>query len=125
MYYKEEIINYLQSNNILALKLDHALTGVRHAVSNQIDMISAGAKRAIYYTSCFTYEYQDVCAKQLNEDTRLRNAIINFIKNGNTIYEMLRIYFCEIFKYKTHHQIDVIKKNAHVCEYSYCSQQPN
>lgn len=61
MYYNSDVISYLQSNKILALKLDHALTGVRKAVSDQIETIGAGAKRALFYTSCFTDEYQDVC----------------------------------------------------------------
>lgn len=52
MYYRDDIIRYLQSNNILALKLDQAVTGVHKAVSNQIEIIGAGAKRARYYTSC-------------------------------------------------------------------------
>lgn len=64
MYYSNEVISYLQANKILALKLDHALTGVGKAVSNQIETIGAGATRALYYTSCFTDEYQDVCQKQ-------------------------------------------------------------
>lgn len=64
MYYNNEVISYLQANKILALKLDHALTGVGNAVSNQIETIGAGATRALYYTSCFTDEYQDVCQAQ-------------------------------------------------------------
>lgn len=64
MYCGNEVISYLQSNKILALKLDHALTGVGKAVSNQIETIGAGARRALYYTSCFTDEYQDVCQQQ-------------------------------------------------------------
>lgn len=35
MYYRDEIIRYLQSNNILALKLDHAMSGVGSAVSKR------------------------------------------------------------------------------------------
>jgi hypothetical protein len=65
MYYKNDVISYLQANNILALKLDHALSGVGKAVLNQIDTIGAGAKRALYYASCFTDEYQDVCQQML------------------------------------------------------------
>lgn len=49
MYYSDEVIRYLQANNILALKLDHALTGVGKAVSNQIETIGAGATRAVLY----------------------------------------------------------------------------
>jgi len=51
MNYNNDVISYLQANNILALKLDRALTGVREVVSRQIETIGAGAKRALYYTS--------------------------------------------------------------------------
>lgn len=104
MYYRDEIINYLQTNNILASKLDRALTGVMDLVSDQIDTISAGAKRAIYYTSCFTQEYQDVCKKQLNEDVRFTKGLYHFLQRKDIVYEILHIYFEEIFKKK--HQIN-------------------
>lgn len=110
MYYRNEVIRYLQANNILALKLDRAVTGVRKAVSNQIDMIQAGATRALYYTSCFTDEYMDVCQQQKIEDIRFKNGVIHFIQHGNVIYDMLKLYFEEVFKYKTSVQIDHIKK---------------
>lgn len=58
MYYKNEIVRYLQANNILALKLEHAVAGAEKAVVNQIETIGAGAKRALYYSSCFTDEYR-------------------------------------------------------------------
>lgn len=48
MYYNNEVISYLQANKILALKLDHALTGVGKAVSSQIETIGAGATRALF-----------------------------------------------------------------------------
>ena len=64
MSYNYQIINYLQANKILALKLDHAVSGVREQVSNQISTLTKGATRLVYYTSCFTDEYQDVCQKQ-------------------------------------------------------------
>lgn len=32
MFYRNEVISYLQTNKILALKLDRALTGVEKAV---------------------------------------------------------------------------------------------
>lgn len=110
MYYKNEIISYFQSNNILALKLDHALTGVGNAVSNQIDTIGAGVKRALYYTSCFTEEYLDVCRQQKIEDFRFQRGVVHLIQHGNVVYDMLKIYFQEVFKYKTKEQLDYIKK---------------
>lgn len=110
MYYSNEIISYLQVNKILALKLDHALTGVRKAVSNQIETTGAGATRALYYTSCFTDEYQDVCQTQKTEDIRFKNGVIYLLRHGNVVYDMLKIFFEEIFKYKTVAQLERIKQ---------------
>ncbi len=110
MYYSNEVISYLQANKILALKLDHALTGVGKAVSNQIETIGAGATRALYYTSCFTDEYQDVCQKQKTGDIRFKNGVIYLLRHGNVAYDMLKIYLEEIFKYKTPDQLERIKQ---------------
>lgn len=126
MYYSNEIISYLQSNKILALKLDHAVTGIGNAISNQIDTIGAGAKRALYYTSCFTDEYQDVCRQQKTEDIRFANGIYHLLQHNDVVYEMLKIYFEEIFKYKTSDQIEHIKQtlmavNIHIAASSLTS----
>ena len=109
MNYNNEIINHLQANKILALKLDRALTGVVKSVSNQLETISAGAKRGLYYTSCFTEEYQDVCQRQKKEDIRFKNGVIHLLQNRDIIYDMLSIYFEEIFKHKTSEQLEHIK----------------
>jgi len=119
MYYQNDVISYLQANNILALKLDHALTGVGKAVANQIDIIGAGAKRALYYISCFTDEYQDVCQQQKTEDIRFRKGVTHLLQNGGVVYDMLAIYFEEIFRYKTSDQLEHIKQmlmavNVHI-----------
>ncbi|WP_163922861.1 hypothetical protein [Raoultella planticola] len=110
MYYRNEVIRYLQSHNILALKLDHALAGVENAVADQIALTGAGAKRALYYASCFTDEYQDVCQRQKNEDGRFTLAVIHLFQHGDVVYEMFKVYFEEIFKYKTPDQLEHIKK---------------
>lgn len=110
MYYKDDIISYLQSNNILALKLDHALTGTADFVSHQIDMIGAGAKRALYYTSCFTDECQDVCKKQKSEDIRFVKGINHLLHNRDVLYEILKMYFDVIFRNKEQEQLENIKK---------------
>nr|WP_318380421.1 hypothetical protein [uncultured Enterobacter sp.] len=119
MYYRNEVTSYLQTNRILALKLDHALTGVRKAVSDQLAMTGAGAKRALYYTSCFTDEYQDVCQQLKIEDIRFKNGVIHLLHHGGVVYDMLAIYFEEIFKYKTSAQLEHIKQmlmavNVHI-----------
>ncbi|HDR2159200.1 TPA: hypothetical protein QCG56_000803 [Enterobacter cancerogenus] len=110
MYYRNEIISYLQANKIVALKLDHALTGVGEAVSNVIETIGADATRALYYTSCFTEEYQDVCQKQKSEDIRFTKGLYHIISNTDIVYEMLKIYFEGIFRHKTSDQLEHIKK---------------
>lgn len=119
MYYQNDVISYLQANNILALKLDHALTGVGKAVANQIDIIGAGAKRALYYISCFTDEYQDVCQQQKTEDIRFRDAVYRLIGQEDIVYDMLKIYFEELLKHKTSAQLEYIKQllmavNVHI-----------
>jgi len=119
MYYKHEVTDYFKSNKILALKLDHALTGVRKAVSEQLEMTGAGAKRALYYTSCLTDEYQDVCQQLKNEDIRFKNGVIHLLQHGGVVCDMLTLYFEEIFKYKTSDQLEHIKQmlmavNVHI-----------
>jgi hypothetical protein len=44
-------------------------------VRNQVDALGKGATRLLYYTSCFTDEYNDVCQQQKTEDLRFRNAV--------------------------------------------------
>lgn len=110
MYNNNEIISYLQANRILALKLDHAVSAVGQQVTNQVDALGKGATRLLYYTSCFTDEYNDVCQQQKTEDMRFRNAVIHLIQHNDVVYEMLRVYFEEIFKYKTNEQLKYIKK---------------
>lgn len=110
MYGNKEIIRYLQSNKILALKLDHAVSAVGQQVTNQIEILGKGATRLLYYTSCFTDEYNDVCQRQKTEDLRFRDAVYKVIRHGDVVYDMLRLYFEEIFRYKTSEQLEHIKR---------------
>lgn len=64
MYHSEEIIRQLQSQKIPAMKLDQAVRAVGEEVKSQLSNIGAGAQRLLYYTSCFTDEYYDVCTRQ-------------------------------------------------------------
>jgi len=126
MYDNNDIIGYLQTNKILAIKLEHALTGVGKAVSNQAETIAKGTQRALYYASCFTDEYQDVCKKQKIEDVRFKDGVTHLFQKENIACEMLRIYFEEVFRYKTADQIERIKKmlmavNVHVAASSLTS----
>ena len=110
MYYSNVVISYLQANKILAMKLDRAVSGIEQRVSGQVKTIGAGVTRILYYTSCFTDEYQDVCKKQKNEDVRFAKGIYHLLQRKDIVYEMLKIYFEEIFKHKTTEQLEHIKR---------------
>lgn len=119
MYNNSEVISYLQANKILAMKLDHAVQSVGKQVAEQVKSIGAGTTRALYYTSCFTDEYNDVCQRQKNEDIRFRDGVYRLLRDGDIGFEMLRIYFEELLKYKTSQQLEYIKKmlmrvNVHI-----------
>lgn len=107
-----EVISYLQANKILALKLEHAVSAVGERLINQVDTLGKGASRLLYYTSCFTDEYNDICQQQKTEDRRFRNAVFRILQHVDVIYEMLRIYFEEVLKYKTNTQLEYIKKRS-------------
>ena len=72
MYHSEEIIRQLQSQKILAMKLDRAARAVGEEVKGHLSNIGAGAQRLLYYISCFTDEYYEVCTRQNLEDVRFR-----------------------------------------------------
>lgn len=119
MYNNSEVISYLQANKILAMKLDHAVQSVGKQVAEQVKSIGAGTTRALYYTSCFTDEYNDVCQRQKNEDIRFRDGVYRLLRDGDIGFEMLRIYFEELLKYKTSQQLEYIKRmlmrvNVHI-----------
>ncbi|ROR15241.1 hypothetical protein [Erwinia sp. JUb26] len=119
MYGNDEIVSYLQANKILALNLDRAVTSLKMAVSNQIESTGAGLQRALYYTSCFTDEYQNVCRQQKREDIRFSKGVYHLLQHVNIVSNMLEIYFQEILKHKTSEQLEHIKKilisvNVHI-----------
>ncbi|KLW05064.1 hypothetical protein [Enterobacter hormaechei] len=123
MYGNNEIVSYLQANKILALKLDHAVTAVGQNVKTQVNMIGKGATRLLYYASCFTDEYNDVCLRQKSEDLRFRDAVYKLVSGVDVVYEMLRLYFEEVFKYKNPKQLEYIKQrlmavNVHIAAVS-------
>lgn len=127
MYHSNEITRQLQENKILASKLDDAVAGVRDMVEKQVNTIGAGATRLLYYTSCFTDEYHDVCTQQKEEDMRFGEGVVQLIKDRNIIYEMIRLYFEMIFKKRTMGQLEHIKKmlmhaNIHIAASSLTNQ---
>ncbi|KJV28777.1 hypothetical protein [Pantoea sp. SM3] len=110
MQYRTEVISYLQSNKILSLKLDHAVSEVSEQVVKQIKTLGAGSQRILFYASCFTEEYLDVCQQQKSEDIRFLLGITKLIENNNIIFDMLKLYFDEVFRFKNYEQLENINK---------------
>ncbi|MEK5790122.1 hypothetical protein V3528_20615, partial [Acinetobacter johnsonii] len=50
------------------------------------------------------------CKKQKNEDVRFAKGIYHLLQRKNIVYEILKIYFEEIFKHKTTEQLEHIKR---------------
>ncbi|HCM9499304.1 TPA: hypothetical protein N5O02_003427 [Enterobacter asburiae] len=89
MYYSDSLITSIDAHKILALKLEHALTGVKDEVLKQAHLLDDGATRLSYQLSCFTENYQDVCLRLRKEDSRFLTGIVQLIKHRDVIYKML------------------------------------
>lgn len=109
MYQSDLIIDGIQADKLMALQLEKALSGVKDQALEQASKIGDGATRLMYYTSCFTDNYQDVCAKLKEEDLRFIEGVMQLIGDRNIIYRMIHIYFENIFKQKTNQQLEYIK----------------
>ncbi|EMX8900079.1 hypothetical protein AAH296_003692 [Enterobacter bugandensis] len=101
MYYSDSLITSIDAHKILALKLDHALTGVKDEVLKQAQLLDDGATRLSYQLSCFTENYQDVCLRLRKEDSRFLTGIVQLIKHRDIIYKMLYIYIKSLLSNKS------------------------
>ncbi len=110
MYYSNEVISYLQANKILALKLDHAVSAVGEQVRNQVDTLGKGRPACCITRPVSPMNITMFANSKGRKICAFRNAVIRIIQHGDVVYEMLRIYFEEIFKYKTNAQLEHIKK---------------
>ncbi|MFT3045264.1 hypothetical protein [Enterobacter sp. GI-020-C-ECC] len=70
MYYSEDIIKKIGADKELAIRLDKAMRGVKDGVTDYLDNLGDAATRLLYYTSCLTKDYRDVCTRLNNEDIR-------------------------------------------------------
>jgi len=86
MYHSDLIIDGIQAEKLMALQLEKSLTGVKNQVIQQASTISDGATRLLYYTSCFTDNYQDVCAKLKEQDLHFLEGLVELVKSRNIIY---------------------------------------
>lgn len=110
MYSNDQIIEKMQADKYLALKLEQALAGVKDAMLEHGEKIASGATRIVYYTSCFTDNYQDVCAAQKSEDIRFMLAIGKLVTDRSIIEQMIRIYVNLLLDNLTQDRIDRIYK---------------
>ena len=111
MYYSDSLITSMDAHKILALKLEHALTGVKDEVLKQAHQINDGATRLSYQLSCFTENYQDVCLRLRKEDSRFLKGIVQLIKHRNVIYKMLYVYIKSLLDNKSENRIHNIQRN--------------
>lgn len=108
MYHSDLILKGIKADELMASQLEKALIGVKDQILQQASKIGDGATRLVYYTSCFTDNYQDVCAKLKEEDLRFLDGIAEVVKRRDIIYRLVHIYFEEIFRFKTREQLSAI-----------------
>ena len=109
MYYSDSLITSIDAHKILALKLEHALTGVKDEVLKQAQLLDDGATRLSYQLSCFTENYQDVCLRLRKEDSRFLTGIVQLIKHREVIFKML--YIKSLLSNKSEKRIHNIQRN--------------
>ncbi len=100
MYYSNIIIKKIGTDKELAARLDKALSGVKEGVVDYVNGLGDGATRLIYYTSCLTDNYQDVCKKLGSEDVRFICALYELVKHRDIIFRMVKIYIESCLKIK-------------------------
>jgi len=92
MYYSKSIIEKIGSDKELALRLDRAVAGVRDGAIEYLNNLGDATTRLLYYTSCFTDNYQDVCKRLGYEDLSFLEGVAQLVKHRDVIFRMVRIY---------------------------------
>jgi len=90
--YNKLILEKMQAEKHFALRLDKAVKGVKEQAIQQAHAIDKGVTRLSWYLSCFTSNYQDVCAKQKHEDVRFLLALKSAFEKREVVLMMLEIY---------------------------------
>ena len=101
MYYSETIIKKIGTDKELAVRLDKALAGVKEGVVDYLKGLEDGITRLLYYTSCLTDNYQDVCNKLSSEDKRFLFSLYELIKHRDVIFRMIKVYIETLLKNKS------------------------
>ncbi|MRS13462.1 hypothetical protein GJV06_00915 [Enterobacteriaceae bacterium RIT691] len=100
MHYNQTIMDRIGSDKDLALRLDHAFAGVKDGAIDALNSMSDGATRILYYTSCLTDNYQDVCNKLQEEDKRFALGLLHLVKDYDLIYHMILLYIKVLLRHK-------------------------
>ena len=100
MYYSEDIIKKIGTDKELAVRLDKAMAGVKDGFVDYVDNLGDAATRLLYYTSCFTKNYHDVCIRLRDEDVRFILGLSQLIKHRDLIFRMITLYIETILKKK-------------------------
>lgn len=104
MYYSKSIIEKIGSDKELALRLDRAIAGVRDGAIEYLNNLGDATTRLLYYTSCFTDNYQDVCKRLGYEDLRFLAGVAQLVKHRDIIFRMVRIYIETMLHNKSNSQ---------------------
>ena len=104
MYYSKSIIEKIGSDKELALRLDRAVAGVRDGAIEYLNNLGDATTRLLYYSSCFTDNYQDVCKRLGNEDLRFLAGVAQLVKHRDVIFRMVRIYIETMLQNKSNSQ---------------------
>lgn len=112
MNYSDDIINRIGSDKNLAIRLDKAMAGVKDGFVEYVNNLGDGATRVLYYSSCFTENYTDVCERLGNEDKRFLLGLYELIKHRDIIFRMVRIYVETMLKHKNESDIKIILRQV-------------
>ncbi|MFT4269822.1 MAG: hypothetical protein QM578_02320 [Pantoea sp.] len=91
-YDNHYIVNWMEADKELALRLDRALKGVKDEMLEKGQQLSDAFTRATWYTSCLTDNYQDVCSRLGNEDVRFVKGLIELVKRRDIIFILIKLY---------------------------------
>lgn len=83
----------VQAEKKLAATLDNSVKSVGKEIYNMANESLAGAERALWYLSCITPGYTDVCRAQQIEDYRWFTSRIEVLRRDDVILDMVEIYF--------------------------------
>ncbi|WEF26600.1 hypothetical protein PYR66_14845 [Klebsiella aerogenes] len=110
MLSNSDIITKIQADNLLAVRLEKALGGVKDSILDQARRMQLGVRRLTYYSSCFTDNYRDVCTAQKTEDVRFMEGLTQLVKQHNIVTRMFKIYVNQLLQGLTPERIRHIQK---------------